>query len=91
MRKRSWKKIRGRKPKVRANAKAPRRVGRMAGRPGKARRGRLARRRKRWVSRIWLDTVLAGERKVQVNKSYKCNRMSIIKRKDLQFGVLEGS
>ena len=24
---------------------------------------RLARARKRWVSRIWLDTVLAGERK----------------------------
>ena len=26
--------------------------------------GRLASRRKRWVSRIWLDTVLAGEREI---------------------------
>ena len=51
-RKRSWKKSLGRKPRVRAKAKAPRML------------GRLESRRKRWVSRIWLDTVLAGEGKV---------------------------
>ena len=29
--------------------------------------GRLASRRKRWVRRIWLDTVLAGKRERLIN------------------------
>ena len=51
MNKRSWKNRSGRIINVQKKALAP------------IRPGRLASRRKRWMSRIWLDTVLAAERK----------------------------
>ena len=62
MRERSIPNRGGRKSNVKRKAKAPMKPG----------PGRLANRRKRWVSRIWLDTVLAGEREklisLQINQ-----------------------
>ena len=49
MRLRSWKNRAGRNINVKKKAKAPMPP------------GRLASRRKRWVSSIWVDNVLAGE------------------------------